>query len=277
MARNKSRSLRLGPAAGALRLAACRGRKVMRKLVLTAAAAAAMSAASLLPSGGGEAGTAGSASRRVVVMDLVEQAAAVRAERTVMGSRRAARIGERLERGAALAVRVVADDQVSRDQKHLFPIIVHERPGREGARRDAQQPRAAAALVGLVERPGKNLLLDSRRVAGGNLPAVFEIERMELVMRLVHRHEILPRSSGAKTSRLREPNTHAAIAVSLLTRALRRGASSRSWRGARHIGACVADPMRSGATGRGTRPAPPRPRFRDRACSGSSGSGGIRA
>src|SRR5436309_1391384 len=131
-------------------------------------------------------------SRRIVIVDLVEQAAAIRAERAMVGSRRPACVGEWLEYGPASAVLVVADGEIARDQEHLFPIIVHERLGRENARTDAQQPRAAAPLVALIQGSGEDLLLDSGRIAGGNLPAAFQIQGVEFVMCLVHGHGNLP-------------------------------------------------------------------------------------
>ena len=115
------------------------------------------------------------------------------------GSRRPARIGEGLECSPAFALLVVADREVSRDQEHLFPIIVHERLGGEDPGRDAQQPRAAAAFVFLVERPREDLLPDSRRIAGGNLPPAFQIQRVEFVMSLVHGHGDLPNSLDRST------------------------------------------------------------------------------
>src|SRR5438105_3029380 len=130
--------------------------------------------------------------RRVVIMNFVEQAAAVRTERSVMSARRAARIGECLEFGPAFAVRIVADGEIAGYQEHLFPIIVHERLRGENARPDSQQPRAAASLVCFIEGSGEDLLLDSGGIAGRDLPPAFHIEGVELIMCLVHGHRDLP-------------------------------------------------------------------------------------
>src|SRR5438045_2442163 len=95
------------------------------------------------------------------VVDLEQEAAAVRFERAVHRAGRAAGIGAGREILAAIAVQVVADRQIALDQVNLFPIFVHERRGGVDAGREAQQPGAAAALGGLVERAGEDLLLDA--------------------------------------------------------------------------------------------------------------------
>src|SRR5437763_5408796 len=102
------------------------------------------------------------------VVDLEQEAAAVRFERPVHRAGRAAGIGAGREILAALAVHVVADRQIALDQVNLFPIFVHERRGGVDAGREAQQPGAAAALGGLVERAGEGLLPDAvGRTIGG--------------------------------------------------------------------------------------------------------------
>src|SRR4051812_16872608 len=78
----------------------------------------------------------------VVVVDLVEHAAGLGLEGPVMDAGRTARVGRRLERLAALALRIVADDEVARDEIDLLPVIVHERRGRVGAGVELQQARA---------------------------------------------------------------------------------------------------------------------------------------
>src|SRR5690348_3510948 len=94
-----------------------------------------------------------------VVMDLVQQTAAVRLEGTVDGAGRPAGIGAGRKAFAAPPRGIVADRQVALDQIHLFPIFVDERVGREHPRRKPQQPGAAAAAALLVERARQNLLL----------------------------------------------------------------------------------------------------------------------
>src|SRR5690242_18209586 len=91
----------------------------------------------------------------VVIMNLVEQAAAVGAERAVMDAGRPARVSGRVERLAAFAVLVVADHEVAADQIDFFPMVVHERRRGVDARREAQEPGATAHLARLVEIAGE--------------------------------------------------------------------------------------------------------------------------
>src|SRR5262245_23905619 len=63
----------------------------------------------------------------VVIVDLEQHAAAVGLERPVMHARRPARVGGRLEAFAALAARVIADDEIARQEVHFLPMVVHER------------------------------------------------------------------------------------------------------------------------------------------------------
>ena len=62
----------------------------------------------------------------VVIVNLIEHAAAIRFERSVIDTGRPARISRRIERLAAFAFIVVADNQVTGDEINLFPMIVHE-------------------------------------------------------------------------------------------------------------------------------------------------------
>src|SRR6202044_350122 len=124
----------------------------------------------------------------VVIMDLVQHTAAIRLERPVMDAGWPARIGRRIERLAALAFVVVADDQVAGDQINFFPVIVHEGCRGVDAGREAQQPRAAARLFGFVEIARQDFLLDAGRVAGRRHPALVHVDLVEFEMRLVHRH-----------------------------------------------------------------------------------------
>src|SRR2546423_533356 len=112
----------------------------------------------------------------LVVMHLVQDAAALGGERAVLHARRPAGIGrcERLLTAAAL--RVVADDEIAVHDVHLLPVVVHEGLGRKGARLDLQEPRAAAALSLLVEVRGEDLLVEARRIARRALPAGVEID-----------------------------------------------------------------------------------------------------
>jgi len=89
---------------------------------------------------------------------------------------------------AAFAGRIVTDDQVAGEQKNLFPIIMHERCGRERSRSDAQQARAIAALAVFVERAGDDFLLEAGGIAGRDLPAALHVQRMKLFVAFVERH-----------------------------------------------------------------------------------------
>src|SRR5262245_18071481 len=138
----------------------------------------------------------------MVVVDFVEEETALRLERAVIDARRPASIGRRLEALAALALGVVADDQIAGDEIDLFPMVVHERRGGVDARLEAQKPRAAAHLAGLVEIAGKRLLLNARRIARRREPALVHVDALELEMRLVERHGVDPGGIWARWSRL---------------------------------------------------------------------------
>src|SRR5262249_48618698 len=128
----------------------------------------------------------------VVVVELIEQAAAVRLERPVVDARRPAGIGRGVECFAALSLRVVADDEVARDQIDLLPLVVRERRGGVDAGVEAQQPGAAAHLAALVEVARENFLLDPRGVAGRRGPAGVHVHAGKFKMRLVYRHGSTP-------------------------------------------------------------------------------------
>src|SRR5262249_44133224 len=130
----------------------------------------------------------------VVVVQLEQQAARVRAERPVRRARGPARVRIRAELRSALAVPVAADDEVARHEVHLLPVVVHERLGRVHAGREAQMARAEAAPGLLVEEAREDLLLDARRIAFRRLPALAEIDGVELLVLLVDRHRRSPRS-----------------------------------------------------------------------------------
>src|SRR5262245_46155544 len=124
----------------------------------------------------------------VVIVNFVEEAAAIGLEWTMVDAGRAAGIGRSVEWFAALALGIVADDEVARHQVDLLPVVVHEWRGGVDAGIEAQQPRAASHLAGLVEVARQNLLLDARRVAGGRRPAGIHVDASEFEVRLVHRH-----------------------------------------------------------------------------------------
>src|SRR5207244_9410468 len=110
----------------------------------------------------------------VIVMHLEQKAARFRPERSVRRSRRTASVRMGTEAGAASAVPVVADDQIARDEIHLFPVIVHEGLGRVHAGVEAQVARAKAALLLFVEESGEHLLPDPVRMARQFFPAAIE-------------------------------------------------------------------------------------------------------
>src|SRR5262245_52867644 len=132
-------------------------------------------------------------------MDLEEQAAGVRFERTMVHARRPARVRRAGELLAAAPLGVVAHDQVPGEEIHLLPVLVDERSGGERAWLDPQQPRAAAAAVRLVEGTREDLLLESGRIARRNRETGLEIDGRELEMLLVdcaHDHSFHPSVPG---------------------------------------------------------------------------------
>src|SRR4051812_15750847 len=106
-----------------------------------------------------------------VVVDFVENAAPVRGERSMRHAGRPAGVSGREALLAALALLVVADDQVALHHVDLFPVIMHERLGGKGARVDLEQSRAASLLRLLVQVGSEDLLPEPRRIAFGPLPA----------------------------------------------------------------------------------------------------------
>src|SRR5687767_10731896 len=109
-------------------------------------------------------------------MNLMQDAAGARGERAVVHARRPAGISGREALLPALALLVVADHQVALHHVHLFPVVVHEGLGRERARLDLQQPRAAAALVVLVQVRRQDLLVEPRRISRRHFPAALQVD-----------------------------------------------------------------------------------------------------
>jgi hypothetical protein len=97
-------------------------------------------------------------------MYFKQKAAGVRTERPVHCAGRPAGIGEGCKPLAALAVRIGANCEIPAHEKHLFPVLVHERLRRVGTGDETQESRPTAALVPLVERAGEDLLLDAGRI-----------------------------------------------------------------------------------------------------------------
>src|SRR5262245_52385271 len=96
-----------------------------------------------------------------------------------MHAGRAAGIGRGEALLAALALLVVADHEVALDDIDLFPVVVHERLGRERAGVDLEQARAAALLLLLVQVGGEDLLPEARRIAFRALPAAVDVDLHE--------------------------------------------------------------------------------------------------
>src|SRR6185295_14949496 len=127
-------------------------------------------------------------SRIIVVVNLEQQATALRLERPVRRARRAAGVGARPEFLAAVAVSVVADDEIARHEVHLLPVIVHEGLGRVHAGSEPQVTAAMPALRLLVERAGQYLLLDALRISRRRLPPLARIGPVELLVLFMYRH-----------------------------------------------------------------------------------------
>src|SRR5262249_24912413 len=110
----------------------------------------------------------------------------------MVDARRPARIGGRVKRLTALPMGVTADNEVTRDQIHLFPMVVDESGGGEDAGFELQQARPAPHFSRLVEIARQNLLLYAGRIAGRRVPALAHVDGVEFEMRLVHWHDDPP-------------------------------------------------------------------------------------
>src|SRR5262249_54884658 len=97
----------------------------------------------------------------VVVMYFEQQATALGFERAMWRAWWPARIGVGTEADATVAVLIVTDDQIARQQIDLLPVFVHERLHRVHAGREAQMAGSMTALRLLVEEAREDLLLDS--------------------------------------------------------------------------------------------------------------------
>src|SRR5437868_3659592 len=127
----------------------------------------------------------------LVVMDLVEDAAALGGERAVVRARRPTGVGGRKTLLAAAALRIVADDEIALRDVDLLPVVVHERLGGVRAGLDLEESRAAAALFHFVEIGGEDLLVEPRRVARRPLPARIEIDADEFQVLLRFHADLL--------------------------------------------------------------------------------------
>src|SRR5262249_6027495 len=132
----------------------------------------------------------------IEIMHFQEQAAGFRLERSMIRAGRPTRVGVGRKRGATLAFRIVANDEVARHQIDLLPVIVDEGSGSEDAWCKSQQARARAAFGLFIERAGQDLLCNSLGVARRRLPAGAHVEAVELLMLFVHGHgDVIPSPS----------------------------------------------------------------------------------
>src|SRR3954447_3051668 len=120
----------------------------------------------------------------LVVVDLVEDAAAARGERAMVDAGRPAGVRRRETLLAAFALLIVAHDEVALHHVDLFPVVVDEGHGRERACIDLEKARAASLLRLLVQIGGEDLLPEARWIARRALPAGAEVDLYEFEMLL---------------------------------------------------------------------------------------------
>src|SRR6202030_986273 len=98
------------------------------------------------------------------------------------GARGPAGVGVWREGFASVAGRVVADDQITRNQVDLLPIVVDK--GRSGVNTGskARMARAKAALVLLIQKACKYLLLNSFWIPRRCMPAGAQVDGMKLLV-----------------------------------------------------------------------------------------------
>src|SRR5438045_561701 len=87
----------------------------------------------------------------VIVVPFEQQASVLRLERAVEGAGRAAGIGVGTELLSAVAVHIIADDQIAGHDVDLLPVFVDEGRGRVHAGLEPQMARAKAFLLHFVE------------------------------------------------------------------------------------------------------------------------------
>src|SRR3546814_8072194 len=80
----------------------------------------------------------------VIVMNFEQQASPVRLERAVIDARRAAGVGRRDKLLAAIALLVISDRQVARQEKDFLPIIVDKGRRRKNAGLKAEEASPAS-------------------------------------------------------------------------------------------------------------------------------------
>src|SRR5687768_5806523 len=149
----------------------------------------------------------------MVVVDLVQDAAAARRERPVVHAWRPAGVSRREALLPALALLVVAHDEIALHHVHLFPMVVDERLGGERARLDLQQAGAASELVRLVQVGGEDLLVEAGRIARRDLPAGAQVDLHELQV-LLGLHGLLHASALASAWCVTVPSKGGKFAMS---------------------------------------------------------------
>src|ERR1700733_3907820 len=126
--------------------------------------------------------------RFVVDMNLQKQAPMLRFKWTMEGARRPACVGVWRKADATITIRVVADDQVTRDKVNLFPIVVDEGRGGVDTGSKAEMPGAKATLVFFIQRTCQDLLLDPLRISRWCLPARAQVDGIELFVFLLNHY-----------------------------------------------------------------------------------------
>src|SRR5580704_3523099 len=83
---------------------------------------------------------------------------------------------------ASVAVRVVADDQIPRNQVDLLPVVVDKRRSGVNTGSKSQMPRAEAALVLLIQKPCQYLLLNPFWIPRRCMPPGAQVDGIELLV-----------------------------------------------------------------------------------------------
>jgi hypothetical protein len=113
-------------------------------------------------------------------MGFQQQAARFRFKRSMMDAGRTDRVGVAFEFFSAIAIFVIADDQITGNQEHLFPVVMDE--GRLGvdAGGKTQKSGTIAAVGFFIERPSNDFFLDARRITRQRVPALVPCRGREI-------------------------------------------------------------------------------------------------
>jgi hypothetical protein len=98
-------------------------------------------------------------------VDLEQEATVRRPEWAVINAGRTAGVGAGAIGPKSQPLPLIPHDEVSRQQEHLLPVVVHKRKSGVGAGLKPQQSRPIADLGILVERAREDLLLNAGRIA----------------------------------------------------------------------------------------------------------------